>query len=63
MIRFISNLFLLSSSSAKQQSEERAIVHFLVRHYTRGSTRLKEGRYLTTKEAERLKKSAVRCRL
>jgi hypothetical protein len=62
MLRFFMNLFSVPPGGASRKAREMRMINLLVRRFSRGNTRLQEGRYLTKEDVERLRSSALRCR-
>lgn len=62
MLRFLRNLFYVPPSEKERKQRTAMLINSLIRRFSRGSVRLKQGRYMTHEDAEQLKRSALRCR-
>lgn len=60
-LRFLNNLFYLPPSKAERERRREKTVNRLIRRFSR-NWRLQQGRYMTQKDVDRLRESALRCR-
>jgi len=61
MLRFFLNLFQGPPSTRKRRKRDEENTHNLIKRYGRGVS-LQQGRYITEKDAKRLKDRILRCR-